>query len=111
MNRKYDKIASCVITVLGNTRTNVTLTGVFDRADGFVSAGQVVPVGGGADHVGTTADQPVQDEGNKEDLQVRLSLANDLGIRYISITSLWIYLKETECHSEEEKEEKLLLTS
>lgn len=58
----------------------VALTGVFVRADGFVSAGQAVSVGGGADHIRTAAAQPGQDEGNQEDLQVRLSLASELVI-------------------------------
>lgn len=50
------------------------------KADGFVTAGQAVSVGGRADHVRTAATQPGQDEGNQEDLQVRLSLANDMVI-------------------------------
>lgn len=46
-------------------------------ADGFISAGQAVSDGGGADHVWTAAAQPGEDEGNQEYLQVCLSLASD----------------------------------
>lgn len=48
------------------------------RADGSVSAGPAVPAGGGADHVGTAAAAPGQDEGNQEDLQVGLSVADEM---------------------------------
>lgn len=46
-------------------------------ADGFISAGQAVSVGGGADYVRTAAAQPGEDEGNQEDLQVCHSLASN----------------------------------
>lgn len=46
-------------------------------ADGSISAGQAVSVGGGADYVRTAAAQPGEDEGNQEDLQVCHSLASD----------------------------------
>lgn len=68
----------------------VALTGVFVRADGFVSAGQAVSAGGGADNVRTAAAQPGQNEANQENLQVRLSLANDMVIPEISIAFPWI---------------------
>lgn len=80
-------------------------------ADGFVSAGQAVSVDGGADYVRTAAAQPGQDEGNQDDLQVRLKLAADMAIPQISITSLWIYLKETQSHTDNSEEDKSLSIS
>lgn len=65
------------IPVLGNT---CPVDRCVCGADGFVSAGQAVSAGGGADHVRTATAQPGQDEGNQENLQVRLSLANDVVI-------------------------------
>lgn len=56
---------------------NVTLTGVFMKVNGSVSAGEAVSCGGGADHVRTAATGPGQDEGSQEDLQVRLTFTAD----------------------------------
>lgn len=66
-------------------------------ADGFISAGQAVSVGGGADYVRAAAAQPGEDEGNQENLQVCHSLASDgyfLTIGTKRQKLLWTYYKK-----------------